>query len=84
MKKNLMMICAGLFTMSVLAGCVGKEVLAGRNSLPEQSEASAASTASVSEPGEMPDDSFRKEDYEKLAALQAEDYRHMTISDYRS
>jgi len=33
---------------------------------------------------DMPDDSFSKEDYQKLLALQFDDYRHMKISEFQN
>ena len=79
MKKYLTIILATLFTMSVFTGC------AGRNSSPEQSNVSITnSPIAASEPGEMPDNSFSKEEYQKLLALQLDGYEDMTVSDYRS
>ena len=79
MKKYLTIILATLFTMSVFTGC------AGRNSSPEQSNVSITnSPIATSEPGEMPDNSFSKEEYQKLLALQLDGYEDMTVSDYRN
>ena len=79
MKKYLTIILATLFTMSVFTGC------ARRSSSPEQSNVSTTnSPITTSEPGEMPDNSFSKEEYQKLLALQLDGYEDMTISDYRS
>ena len=79
MKKYLTIILATLLTMSVFTGC------AGRSSSPEQSNVSTTnSPIATSEPGEMPDNSFSKEEYQKLLALQLDGYEDMTISDYRS
>ncbi len=79
MKKYLTIILATLFTMSVFTGC------AGRNSSPEQSNVSITnSPITASEPGEMPDNSFSKEEYQKLLALQLDGYEDMTVSDYRN
>ena len=65
--------------MSVFTGC------AGRNSSPEQSNVSITnSPIAASEPGEMPDNSFSKEEYQKLLALQLDGYEDMTVSDYRN
>ena len=65
--------------MSVFTGC------AGRNSSPEQSNVSITnSPIATSEPGEMPDNSFSKEEYQKLLALQLDGYEDMTVSDYRN
>ncbi len=33
---------------------------------------------------DMPDDSFSKEDYQKLLALQFDDYQHMTVSEFQN
>ncbi len=33
---------------------------------------------------DMPDDSFSKEDYQMLSALQFDDYRHMTVSEFQN
>ena len=79
MKKYLTIILATLFTMSVFTGC------AGRSSSPEQSNVSITnSPIAASEPGEMPDNSFSKEEYQKLLALQLDGYEDMTVSDYRN
>ena len=79
MKKYLTIILATLFTMSVFTGC------ARRSSSPEQSNVSTTnSPIATSEPGEMPDNSFSKEEYQKLLALQLDGYEDMTVSDYRS
>ena len=79
MKKYLTIILATLLTMSVFTGC------AGRSSSPEQSNVSTTnSPIATSEPGEMPDNSFSKEEYQKLLALQLDGYEDMTVSDYRS
>ena len=79
MKKYLTIILATLFTMSVFTGC------ARRSSSPEQSNVSTTnSPITTSEPGEMPDNSFSKEEYQKLLALQIDGYEDMTVSDYRN
>ena len=79
MKKYLTIILATLLTMSVFTGC------AGRSSSPEQNNVSTTnSPIATSEPGEMPDNSFSKEEYQKLLALQLDGYEDMTVSDYRS
>ncbi len=79
MKKYLPIIFAALLTMNVFTGC------AGRSSSPEQSNVSTTATPiATSEPGEMPDNSFSKEEYQKLLALQLDGYEDMTVSDYRS
>lgn len=64
MKKYLPIILATLLTMSVFTG--GAE----RSNSPEQSNISIAnSPIATSEPGEMLDNSFSKEEYEKLLTL---------------
>ena len=79
MKKYLPIILATLLTMSVFTGC------AERSSSPEQSNISIAnSPIATSEPGEMPDNSFSKEEYEKLLTLQLDGYEDMTVSDYQN
>ena len=79
MKKYLTIILATLLTMSVFTGC------AGRSSSPEQNNVSTTnSPIATSEPGEMPDNSFSKEEYQKLLALQLDGYEDMTVSDYRN
>ena len=79
MKKYLTIILATLLTLSVFTGC------AGRSSSPEQSNVSTTnSPIATSEPGEMPDNSFSKEEYQKLLALQIDGYEDMTVSDYRN
>ena len=79
MKKYLTIILATLFIMSVFTGC------ARRNSSPEQNNVSTTnSPITTSEPGEMPDNSFSKEEYQKLLALQLDGYEDMTVSDYRN
>lgn len=79
MKKYLLIIFATLFTVGAFTGCTG------RNSSPEQSNVSTTNLpATISEFGEMPDNSFSKEDYQKLLALQLNGYEDMTILDYQS
>ena len=79
MKKYLTIILATLLTMSVFTGC------AGRSRSPEQNNVSTTnSPIATSEPGEMPDNSFSKEEYQKLLALQLDGYEDMTVSDYRN
>ena len=61
MKKYLTIILATLLTMSVFTGC------AGRSRSPEQNNVSTTnSPIATSEQGEMPDNSFSKEEYQKL------------------
>lgn len=79
MKKYLSFILAVLLIMGALAGC------AGQTKAPEQRMASNASTStSTPQPEDMPNTSFSKEDYEKLLALQFDDYRHMTVSEFQT
>lgn len=79
MKKYLSIIFAALVLASALTGCAGQE------NTPEQSEVSDTDvSAGMPEPETVPDDSFSKEDYQKLLALQFDDYRHMTISEFQS
>lgn len=79
MKKYLTIILATLLTISVFTGC------AGRSSLPEQSNVSTTnSPIATSEPEEMPDNSFSKEEYQKLLHLRFNGYEDMTVSDYQN
>ena len=79
MKKYLTIILATLLTLSVFTGC------AGRSRSPEQNNVSTTnSPIATSEQGEMPDNSFSKEEYQKLLALQLDGYEDMTVSDYRN
>lgn len=76
MKNYLSMILVTFFF--ALTGC------AGRNRLPEPNSVSAVnSSAAVSNAKKMPDSSFSKKDYKKLLALQFDDYKHMTISQFQ-
>ena len=85
MKKYLTVILATLLTMSVFTGCATQTSLGLRSSSPEQSNVSITNAPiATSEPGEMPDNSFSKEEYQKLLALQIDGYEDMTVSDYRS
>lgn len=79
MKKYLSFVLAVWLIMSVPAGC------AGWSNTSEQSVVSDTNTlASMLESKDMPDVSFRKEDYEKLLALQFDDYQHMTVSEFQN
>lgn len=79
MKKYLSIIFAVLVAASVLTGC------AGQANTPEQSVVSNTDApASTPEPEDVPDTSFSEEDYEKLLALQFENYRHMTIAEFQN
>lgn len=46
--------------------------------------AGCAGQANMPEPEHMSDDSFSKEDYQKLSALQFDDYRHMTVAEFQN
>ena len=79
MKKYLSIIFAVLVLASVLIGC------AGQSSGSEQNRVSDTNApTSTPEPEDMPDDSFSKEDYQKLLALQFDDYQHMTVSEFQN
>jgi len=79
MEKYLSIILAVLVVASVLTGC------AGRANAPEQSVVSNTDApASTLEKEDIPDDSFSKEDYQKVLALQFDDYRHMTITEFQN
>lgn len=79
MKKYLSIIFAVLVFASVLIGC------AGQSSGSEQNMVSNTnSPTSTPEPEDMLDDSFSKEDYQKLLALQFDDYQHMTVSEFQN
>lgn len=79
MKKYLSIILAVLVAASVLTGC------AGQANTPEQSMVSNTDApTSTPEPEDVLDTSFSEEDYEKLLALQFENYRHMTIAEFQN
>lgn len=79
MKKYLSIIFAVLVLASVLIGCTGQ------SSGSEQSMVSNTNVpTSTRKPEDMPDESFCKEDYQKLLALQFDDYRHMTVSEFQN
>ncbi len=79
MKKYLSIILAVLVAASALAGC------AGQANMPEQSMVSNTNAPSgTPEKEDIPDDSFSKEDYQKLLDLQFDDYRHMRISEFQN
>ncbi len=78
MKKYRSLVLATLLII-VAAGC------AGQTNTSEQSVVSDTNAlVSTLKPEDMPDDSFSKEDYEKLLVLQFDDYRHMTISEFQN
>ncbi len=79
MKKYLWMILIVFAAASALAGC------AGRDGTPSQRRVSdTGDPAGRPEKENATDDSFGKEDDEKLLALQLDDYRHMTISEFQN
>lgn len=79
MKKYLSGIFAILVAASVLTGC------AGQANTPEQSMVSNTDAlASTPEPEAVPDTSLSEADYEKLLALQFENYRHMTVAEFQN
>ncbi len=80
MKKYLLLVLSALLIMGALAaGC------AEQANTPEQHMVSNTNApASTPEKKDMPDDSFSKEDYQKLLALQFDDYRHMKISEFQN
>ncbi len=79
MKKYISIIFTILVIVSVLTGCVSQ------NGEPKQSMVSNTNAcASTPEKKDIPDDSFSREDYQKLLALQFDDYRHMKISEFQN
>lgn len=79
MKKYLSIIFTVLVFASVLIGCTGQ------SSGSEQGMVSNTNApTSMQEPEDMLDDSFSKEDYQMLMALQFDDYRHMTVSEFQN
>lgn len=83
MKKYLSIISAVLAAASLLIGCAGqvstpmKSIVSDTGILSDLSETEGVTEA-------IPDDSFSKEDYQKLQALQFDDYRYMKISEFQS
>lgn len=71
MKKYLSIIFAVLVVANVLIGCTG---MVPNINVP----------GSTSELEGIPDSSFSKEDYQKLLALQFDDYMDMTVAEYQS
>ena len=58
---------------------------AGQSSGSEQNRVSDIDApTNTPELEDMPDDSFSKEDYQKLLALQFDDYQHMTVSEFQN
>lgn len=79
MKKYLALILAALLVTVTLTGC------AGQTNEPERGMESNASTlASKPGPEAMPNNSLSREDYEKLSALQFDDYQHMKVSEFQN
>ncbi len=68
MKKYLSFVFAAMLIMGVLAGC------AEQTNTPEQSMVSNTNASDDTlDLADVPDDSFSKEDYEKLLTLQFDD-----------
>lgn len=72
MKTKKMTLCAGIITAALICGVT--TVFA--------TSASYANTADV--PVYSPNNSFDDDDYDRLLALQFEDYRHMKISEFQN
>ena len=92
MKKCLPIIFAALLMVSALTGCASQTGLAGRNSSPEQNNATApggetsisqpvASTTGASSPTISPNTSAA---YEKLIAYKTANYREQSIADFNT
>ncbi|MGN0314302.1 MAG: hypothetical protein ACI4EG_05880 [Fusicatenibacter sp.] len=79
MKKYLSIIFAVLVLANVLIGCTGQSSGSEENMV---SNTDAFTSTPKTE--DMPDESFSKEDYQKLLALQFDDYLHMTVSEFQS
>lgn len=78
MKKYLSIILTALLAMSALTGCTRQD------SSPKQSNVSCTNTPiTTSSSRKMSDNSFSKEDWQKLSALQFDGYEDMTVSDYQ-
>lgn len=86
MKKHLQIIFASLLIICAFTGCAGQRNLAGQSSSMEQRNVSNTNNTSIttSEQGEMQDNSFSEEDYQKLLALRFDGYKNMTITNYRN
>lgn len=79
MKKYLLIVLSALLIMGALTGC------AEQTNTPEQYMASNTNApVGTPEKKDILDDFFRKEDYQKLLALQFDDYQHMTISEFQN
>lgn len=79
MKNYLSFILTTLLIIGALAGCAGQT-----NTLEQSVVSDTVALTSTLESEDMPDVSFSKEDYEKLLALQFDDYQHMTVLDFQN
>lgn len=87
MKKYLSVISTVLVIASVITGCAGQPNTPKSGVVSDigvLDDLSAAEGITKNIPKDIPDDSFSKEDYQKLLALQFDDYRHMKISEFQS
>ncbi len=86
MKKLLSIILATLLTISVFTGCAKQNPLPEKTNVPAQSDELSNTNTPAGTPKKegMPDDAFSREDYQKLLALQFDDYRHMKISEFQN
>lgn len=87
MKKYLSIISAVLIIASVIAGCAGQPNTPKSGMVSDigvLDDLSAAEGIPKNIPKDIPDDSFSKDDYQKLLALQFDDYHHMKISEFQS
>ena len=79
MKKNLLLVLSALLIIGALAGC------AEQTNTPEQHMVSNTNVPiGTPEKKDILDDFFSKEDYQKLLALQFDDYQHMAISEFQN
>ena len=86
MKKYLSVISTVLVIASVITGCAGQPNTPKSGVVSDigvLDDLSAAEGITKNIPKDIPDDSFSKEDYQKLLALQFDDYRHMKISEFQ-
>lgn len=79
MKKYLSIIFTVLVFASILIGCTGQSGGSEQNMV-----SNTNAPTDTQEPEDMLDDSFSKEDYQMLLALQFDDYRHMTVSEFQN
>ncbi len=87
MKKYLSIISAVLAAASLMIGCAGQPSTLKNGMVSDVADiGNLSETKDVAEgiSKDIPDDSFSKEDYQKLLALQFDDYRHMKISEFQS